>query len=194
MWQTIHCNVISVAMASISVMDFLNKAGIWREVKVMSNSTTQKTGMPHFDAPELETMLQQRQRLSHIVIPYPSTHEAASASFLWQRNDEMVDAWSMEVNIIDTDAKKARAKALEKATDNVLDAYINVARAHDVIPYMHEVSNKLSIYMHAKNIVYSHDTLHVTLQDTAEYHHDHIVIGTFIFNYHQFSMGNFSFS
>jgi hypothetical protein len=59
----------------------------------------------------------------------------------------MVDAWSAELNITDTDAKNARAKALEEAADTFFDAYIKVGIAHDVIPYMHKVSNVMSMYV-----------------------------------------------
>jgi hypothetical protein len=58
----------------------------------------------------------------------------------------MVDAWSAEPDITNTDPKKGGAKALGKATDNFFDAYISQAGAHDVIPYVHKVRNKLSIY------------------------------------------------
>ena len=65
---------------------------------------------------------------------------------MWQRYDEMVDAWSAEPNTRDTDAKKEGAKALKEVADNFFDAYISVAGAHDVIPYMHHVNKMLSIY------------------------------------------------
>ena len=71
MWQTIHCNVTTTSMAT-SVMNIMDEAGIWREVKVMSKAKTPtKAGMPHFDGPELETLLQQRQRLLNVVFPDP---------------------------------------------------------------------------------------------------------------------------
>jgi hypothetical protein len=39
-----------------SVMNIMDEAGIWQEVKVMSKAKTpMKTGMPPFDGPELET-------------------------------------------------------------------------------------------------------------------------------------------
>jgi hypothetical protein len=39
--------------------DISDEAGIWREVKAMSKAKTPtKAGMPHFDGPELKTLLQ----------------------------------------------------------------------------------------------------------------------------------------
>jgi hypothetical protein len=57
MWQNIHCNVIPASMATY-VMNILDEAGIWREVKAVSKvKTPTKTGIPHFDGRELGTVL-----------------------------------------------------------------------------------------------------------------------------------------
>jgi hypothetical protein len=51
------------------VMSIVDKVGIWREVKAMSKAKiSTKTGMPHFHGLELETLLQQRQRLLDVVV------------------------------------------------------------------------------------------------------------------------------
>jgi hypothetical protein len=89
-------------------MNIMDEAGIWQEVKVMSKAKTPtKAGMPHFDGHELETLLQQRQRLLDVVFPGPSIPYVVSARFLWQRYDEMVDAWSAEPDIKNADANEA---------------------------------------------------------------------------------------
>jgi hypothetical protein len=62
MWHAIHSTSQSAWMAT-SMMDILDEAGIWREVRVMSKAKTPtKTCMPHFDGHDLETMLQNQQR------------------------------------------------------------------------------------------------------------------------------------
>jgi hypothetical protein len=107
MRQTINCNVTTAQMAT-QVLDILDEAGIWLEVKGMSKGKTHaKTGVPHFHGLEMETMLQQRKRLLDVVFRDPSALKAASARFLWQRCDEMVKAWSAKPHITNTDAKKA---------------------------------------------------------------------------------------
>jgi hypothetical protein len=56
MWQNIHCNVTTASMVTI-VMNILDEAGIWREVKAVSKAKTPtKTGIPHFDGRELKTV------------------------------------------------------------------------------------------------------------------------------------------
>jgi hypothetical protein len=144
-------------------MNIVDKAGIWREVKAMSKAKiSTKTGMRHFQGLELETLLQQRQRLLDVVVhDDPSRPYAASARFLWHRHDEMVDALSADSVIKDADEKKEGAKALEEAADNVIDAFICVAGAHDAIPYMHYVSSILIIHACHIYVVYLHYTVHI---------------------------------
>jgi hypothetical protein len=74
----------------------------------------------------------------------------------------MVDAWSADSGIKDADEKKAGAKALEEAViDNVIDAFICVAGAHDAIPYMHHVSSILIFHACHIYVVYLHYTMHI---------------------------------
>lgn len=139
-WHTCHRQLVSAAQAQ-QVEELLELHSLHREVKYQGGKATPtKADLPHYDGPELETYTEKcRQPVMNLMYPDFTTDDALKAVILWQRFDEMKEAWSAEPDNHDLNELKAAAQAMRVAAHNFFEAFKDVAGASEVIPYMHQV-------------------------------------------------------
>eukprot|EP00873_Tetraselmis_striata_P020243 jgi/Tetstr1/440507/TSEL_028830.t1 len=111
-----------------------------REVKVQSGKgkAISKADLPALSGPGVKKMLEGRQVVLNAMIP-GSRADRVKILAVWERYDGMSAAWSADPGGLTADRLLA-ANKLRTATEMFFVAFLDIATAKDVTPYMHEVA------------------------------------------------------
>eukprot|EP00873_Tetraselmis_striata_P015617 jgi/Tetstr1/435881/TSEL_024769.t1 len=139
-WHTVHkrCKDKQTTQAAMNAMELIGLPG--REVKVLSRKgkAINKADLPALSGPEVKKMLEGRQVVLDAVIP-ASHADRVKIQAVWERYDGMSAAWSADPGGL-TAYILAAANKLWTATEMFFAAFLDIATAKDVTPYMHEVA------------------------------------------------------
>eukprot|EP00873_Tetraselmis_striata_P041244 jgi/Tetstr1/461508/TSEL_006614.t1 len=111
-----------------------------KEVKVQSGrgKAITKADLLALSGPEVKKMLEVRKLVLDAVIPAPHADKVKILA-VWEKYDGMSAAWSACPGGLTAD-RLAAANKLRTATDMFFAAFLDIATANDITPYMYEVA------------------------------------------------------
>jgi hypothetical protein len=153
LWHTVYkrCNNVATSQAAVKALDVIGLPG--REIKVQTGKgmNPTKADLPTMNRPEVRKVVEGRSVVLDAVLS-PSDPGASKAYKVWEAYDCMKAAWSADHGDYTTDIQTT-AQALRAAAEGKNSAFLDVAAAADVTPYIHFVVWHFPTWMEAHGCI-----------------------------------------
>eukprot|EP00873_Tetraselmis_striata_P023441 jgi/Tetstr1/443705/TSEL_031695.t1 len=147
-WHPVHkrCKDRQALHAAMDAMEFIRLPS--REVKVQrrKGKAIIKADLPALSGPGVQKMPKGRRQLVLDAVISASHADIVKILAVWEKYDGMSATLSADPGGL-TIERLATAKKLRTATDMFFAAYLDIAIAKDITPYMHEIAWRFPRWM-----------------------------------------------